>query len=476
MRYTQECNEAHSSSAIPDVPAPGAQRGARAPIRTHVHCPNVNAVDLYKRIAASVNSTLSLVAEYLQQGHEIPHDLRTDIIFDRIEPDGSVAVVSGRHVFAPDYGALFSRLYDHIPSQPTFVELFEYIAERPLASVLLADAGGNFIRDPREAQRLLADKYLRPIVTHCLAEGASAPVSNDFLRPIFRELEHYLSSDAFEVTFWTPLANFRCSVGEARLSEDLLLRQLTEDERKDLWRRQDEGAVSPGDAVRTTFALETRYPVSKYGGVTSSAAQSRFQHCMTAMRLLKPGTVTSYLTVYRESTASLFLRRSGGSWRDRPPSPGPQYELDASDIDGVRGLYLVLTERPPAEAVALAVDRFNQGIERGKYEDRLLDYWIALEGLFSPTDRQELKYRLRLRTAHFIGSTPDEREEAYHRLGASYDTRSAVIHGRKPTADLRSVCEDTEGILRTALRRIVLSPQPFDAESLDGLIARGSPR
>ena len=65
--------------------------------------------------------------------------------------------------------------------------------------------------------------------------------------------------------------------------------------------------------------------------------------------------------------------------------------------------------------------RWSSAIERWRGEDRLIDYWVALEALFCPTDNQEIKYRASLRIATLLGDTPTRRQELYDAVRHSYD-------------------------------------------------------
>ena len=423
----------------------------------------------------AVDCALGMIDTHLQKGHEIPVNPKRETTFAPFGPDGSIASVSSYYVLERNHEALFSAVYQDVMSTPEAGDLLEYVSSSPAASTLLCDAGGNRIRDPKDAKNWLVSRCLRPIVVRCLRDNVRRPVSRDYLDDLLGQLENYVASDSFLVTFWTPLANFESTIARADISDVLILRELTEQERIQLWTGSEEGMVDRWDVLRVRFALETTYAVPKFGGVDESDAAQQFERCVAAMRLVKAGAVASYVTIHRESESTPFFGASGSSARAAPRGPGPRYRLDATDVDSVKALYSGLTAKPLRGDVGLAIERFNDGTERQRYEDRLIDYWIALEALFSPSDRLELRYRLRLRTAYFLERDPGGRERIYDELGDSYDARSAVVHGRKPEVDLRTVCDQTEEIVRSTLRRIVMSDEPFDGEHLDSMIARGEP-
>ena len=202
-----------------------------------------------------------------------------------------------------------------------------------------------------------------------------------------------------------------------------------------------------------------------------------FDNTVTAMRLTGPGAVS-----IGQLLKPLSLRIAG------PRFDVPPYQLTKESVDTLSGLTVRLP-KVSADSVRVAISRFDLAhertrlaYERDESEDKFIDYWIALEALFSPNDKREATYRIALRLAHFIAEPGDEREEVYLTTLDSYDVRSQLVHGRKLTGKLtkklklspRQIVDRTEDYLRRCLRRIVLSDEGFDPGALDIAIARGS--
>jgi hypothetical protein len=59
----------------------------------------------------------------------------------------------------------------------------------------------------------------------------------------------------------------------------------------------------------------------------------------------------------------------------------------------------------------------------------LVDLAVALEALFSPTDKSELRFRIAQMTAQLLGTTVSERQQLFREVKEFYDRRSALIHG-----------------------------------------------
>lgn len=61
--------------------------------------------------------------------------------------------------------------------------------------------------------------------------------------------------------------------------------------------------------------------------------------------------------------------------------------------------------------------------------DRLIGLAIALEAMFSPTDKQELSYRMSQYASQLLGETSEERAELFKAVKEMYHRRSALMHG-----------------------------------------------
>jgi hypothetical protein len=94
--------------------------------------------------------------------------------------------------------------------------------------------------------------------------------------------------------------------------------------------------------------------------------------------------------------------------------------------------------------------------------DRLIGLAIALEAMFSPTDHQELSYRMSQYASQLIGETPDERAGLFKELKAMYNRRSALMHGTydvekyfAETFVTHEECDKWASIIRRCILRVL---------------------
>jgi hypothetical protein len=121
--------------------------------------------------------------------------------------------------------------------------------------------------------------------------------------------------------------------------------------------------------------------------------------------------------------------------------------------------------------LVLAIGRLGDSYARKKPEDKLVDYWIALETLFATDATQELKYRVSLRIARFIGKTTQQRQALFQEIKRSYDQRSDVVHGGDPASKRRQrlpdVVQQTGTTLRIVLLQCVEQGEPPRLQNID---------
>jgi hypothetical protein len=84
-----------------------------------------------------------------------------------------------------------------------------------------------------------------------------------------------------------------------------------------------------------------------------------------------------------------------------------------------------------------ALRRYYWSYRLSDHDDNLVDLIVALEALYAVRG-EELRRRLAMRVASFLGRTEEQRKGAYRLMLAAYDIRNALVHGRgDPDKDIR---------------------------------------
>ncbi len=139
------------------------------------------------------------------------------------------------------------------------------------------------------------------------------------------------------------------------------------------------------------------------------------------------------------------IRRTGLFFLGEPrriayEQAGKMYMLGAAEKERLSRWWRAVTTERIASYILNKKGKLRQAIYRaGTYYEsshsriqnveRLLTLAIAVESLFSPGDKGELKFRISQSAAQLIGENPDEREQVFKSISKMYDRRSALVHG-----------------------------------------------
>ncbi len=103
------------------------------------------------------------------------------------------------------------------------------------------------------------------------------------------------------------------------------------------------------------------------------------------------------------------------------------------------------------KALELAIRSFDESAATNEVPLYLLSLWSGLESLFSPTDEQELRFRISANISTYIASPGSERLEVFKKVRDLYDVRSSVVHGGRGRSGRRS-SKTTPEAIEEALR------------------------
>jgi len=361
--------------------------------------------------------------------------------------------------------------YERIKDLPEFEALSAFIQrEAATGKTGASKAGAKSKKAMADANHRVWQLYLLPLLERC---------SEAKFDDVYTPLEQYLCAGQVSWTAtWqevAPLPGFAAQSWPVELPNGVTIRELKAAERRRLgdiaWMLGPMKALEWGLAA-ANFVMSWWQPGPN---APPRTADNDFDTVVTALRLLKPGAVWYNVRGHWPGHPAFGSNPALGtaSWEPKPGVDGARYELLEQDVEPLSDLVASLVNGAQHERLPVALDRFKLAYERRRPEDKLIDYWIALEALFSPPDSREVTYRIALRAAYFIASLPEEREQVFTALRDHYGTRSDVVHGRKPKRDVKVAAEAVDGYLRQALRKIVSDPARFRPDQLDLVVARG---
>lgn len=315
--------------------------------------------------------------------------------------------------------------------------------------------------------------YLSPLLSKCMA---SESVASNFER-MYPEFEEAIYAEDATWEVIAPLARFATESAPIEFPNGVTIRPLLKEER-DFFQEMlgVTGTVQQGiTSARNCLCQQVKAPKAASG--VPLIAEDEFQEVLTALRLLKPGTISfnakAHWIQHPAFGTEYAVGERSGSLSSRAYIHGPLYRLTADDFSRAREIAAALPVIRENMVLSRSLDRFNFGYERRRSDDRLVDFWIALEALFLKKDEQmELSFRAGLRIARFVGESAGDRRAIFESMRKSYGARSKVVHGNPVPGDIIDITNRTEETLRSALRKAVLSRDApcvadLDAEAVE---------
>lgn len=384
--------------------------------------------------------------------------------------------ISFRVEVLPDFsqGLLRFRLRLNKTPSPVFDRLVDVVRQdAPLRGVLLVDARGEPIEEEKDERWWLENMLAGTFVQAYVNRTKGVQFDEQAFGDLFERFRQDIESSDIMVTELSPVMNLEIESDQIQIEPGIRLRQLLPDELEE-WLNADRlfpsQPLTPHHLLKLRCAAEVIYQQNRHAAFGSNPdAHEKVSRLITAIRLLTDGFPRLAFTKRR--TSSLFTRSLSTGWRALTPRLGPSAKIRKSQEFELIDLYKRVGSSPNLSGAGLALVRWNSAGDRPTEEDKLIDYWIALESLFVPDTTQELSYRTALRIAAFIGSNGPERQRIYGEMKDSYRLRSEIVHGSIRKKRKKLTASELTGLTRSYLKRALLrtleSDQRFDPTKLE---------
>ena len=290
---------------------------------------------------------------------------------------------------------------------------------------------------------------------------------------VWTEYEAYLSRTTVPYRLDAPLIGLTGDFDRLDLASCVSVVPITDDWLAQRW--EADTFLGPASLLQWTmcrYRLEVELEAPRRGEDVFKDLLQIADQAVRALRLSASGSVGISET-WCDPLVPVFGGRGPGGSAARgydPVRSGMEWTDDPSLL---RDLFAALSNKQLGQAAELALRRFEGTYYAQSADDRLVDYWIALEALFLPKQRSELSHVGPLRIALFLESTLESRKSLFATLRRSYDARSGIVHGSlapKLEAALPSLEITTEAVLRKALQKVVRAghaPTPLELEELE---------
>jgi hypothetical protein len=282
-----------------------------------------------------------------------------------------------------------------------------------------------------------------------------------FLQELYKDLELFLYNENLPIVEIVPLYNFDSNISIIDLAFGLSIRKISEEEVRFFY---DESSFDTFEIYSWRYVIEYKYYTKKI--FTENALNSNMHDSttgvisplITSLRLFKSGVVGFNIV---ERRLDLYIHTGLSVQRERTflhtQFQGKKYKLEEQDIPEFKKFWKA-TKIKLLQAIELkvGVTRFNYAYERSKPEDKLLDYAISFESLFSKEgeEHDSLTHKLATRSARLLENRYENRKVVDHTLRSFYRVRSQLVHGKDIKISLISL-EKIEDYLRRSIRILI---------------------
>ena len=164
------------------------------------------------------------------------------------------------------------------------------------------------------------------------------------------------------------------------------------------------------------------------------------------------------LSSYMGLGANGFTSFHYGDTSDEP------VQIKSSHEDAIKILYrgLTVADAESREKLRIPIDRWAKSTVEKEPLDQIIDLGIALESLYVPDGRSEVRYRLSHHAAWHLGRDKQHRQDLSEEFRQIYDARSDIVHtgrlrGRrvKPTFNVSEFVSRAQDLCRQGITKII---------------------
>jgi hypothetical protein len=250
----------------------------------------------------------------------------------------------------------------------------------------------------------------------------------------------------------------------------LKIRLIPKEELEDLLLPRTTGPIVQyiSERLETAFTFgEKRYWIDYHYEVDSDKDMIRANNSVSeeiarlilALRLFEEGCIRIVFEVWKGEHLGLQFSELK-SLRSEERS----YYIAESELSGLKDFlreYMdtAWDKKKTRTSLGIALNRYTDGFERNRLEDKIIDYMIGLEALYLSENPGELAYTLAHRLSILLSQDKKERQELFKKTRESYRLRSRIVHGQK--YDLSAIqVWFVEDILRRSIKNFLKTAKP----------------
>jgi len=236
-----------------------------------------------------------------------------------------------------------------------------------------------------------------------------------------------------------PLKKFYLETDELVLDDGFKIRRISQGELSIINKWMNGNTLKKRDDIQ--FTIEYTYDENEFRNPedddewTYSAYQNATAFCekkfieiVALLRLFKDGDFHNPLENFRVP----FWANAGQGIHynlcDMYISGDKKYILERGETEDFKKLYKKSLRFTNDRRMFIALERFNLAYEKKRFEDNIIDYFIAFEALFG-TMQNHIGMEIGLKSGFLIADSKEKITEIYKFMQDVYGLRSSIVHG-----------------------------------------------
>lgn len=265
---------------------------------------------------------------------------------------------------------------------------------------------------------------------------------------LYKDMETFFYTEKIPIDIIAPLHNFKpyaniYDFNSLEIEDGLIIREITEDEIKTFEKNMIFNNMTFREIHTTQYVIQYRIFVPKFisgndkskpdeAKLAVNEAQMVLNNLITALRLQHSGAV-GYSYIHCEDSLDVPVKVGQTLSRGPYKTFGKEsFRLMKDDLETIPQLYKNLNNifSMGNFPFSLSIERFNSAFSDVSPEDKIIDFAISFEILFSKQNEgtDSVSHKLALRQTRFIGEK-SVRKDLYKEIKGLYTSRSNIVHG-----------------------------------------------
>jgi len=366
-------------------------------------------------------------------------------------------------------------LIDKLKELPSFKLLNIYFSEQPIKEYYQNFYLKTNQSSLNDVQDLTID-ILKKILIHYLKLQRNFRFEENTFNRVYKSLNYFLKNFNQD-EYIMPLFNFQSDlVNESKKFGDIILRKITDDEL-----RVFSGMIKNNqilDSYKTLSHVVIFSRSSSNSITTFDDAEKEFKFFINTLTLNFKGEL-DISTQYKNFEHPWKVFEIGGKI-DHKNSSNVMF-FSNNEYNSLLNFYHRFKksniEKIENGFVKLGIIRFQEGLNRNKPVDKIIDYITSLESFYAP-GQGDLTRKMSQRASMVLGTTEEEHESVHNFLKFAYGLRSGLVHGeglrslkfKGNVLTLESISNTLEEFVRNSIRIFLKLIKAYNGKDKNKLI------